>query len=328
MAGMSIRSVREKGRILPHVRAGHHGLCRGPPLAPRFLCLRCRCVAAGRHRQAAAKGLTLRVLISEKPSAAPQPCRHVDARRPPVHITLDMQHRSVLKACRTRLRRIAVVALHLLLASAVPAHAQSITFAPVDEGAANHDWQAYKQRLLAALEQHDRRALIGAIDLNVDNGPGQQSGLEEFQRRWSIEDEKSPLWRELQKAVLLGGAFVKDERGQARFCTPYVAARWPTDFDPFRFGAIVADEVLVKSEPSSGARTLARLGYELVPVEDWEVADAVAGFPQKWTRIRIRDQSGYVPEELIRSPIEHMACFSGQGGAWRLVSFTAGYLPE
>jgi hypothetical protein len=162
----------------------------------------------------------------------------------------------------------------------------------------------------------------------VDNGPGEKAGLAEFRRRWSFDDDKSPMWRELYKAVTLGGAFVKDERGQSRFCTPYVAAKWPTNFDPFRFGAIVADDVLVKSEPSSGARTVARLGYELVPVEDWEIADLTPGFPQKWTRIRIQDSHGFVPEEHIRSPIEHMACFSGQGGPWRLVSFTAGYLPE
>lgn len=224
--------------------------------------------------------------------------------------------------------RLAGLILAALAFGCVPAYAQSMRFDPLDEAADNRDWQAYKERLLAALEARDRKSLLTAIDRNVDNGPDQQSGLEEFQRRWSIEDEKSPLWRELTKAVRLGGAFVKDERGQPRFCAPYVAARWPTDYDPFRFGAIVADEVLAKSEPSSGARTMARLGYELVPVEDWEVADATPGFPQKWTKIRIKESIGYVPEEQIRSPIEHMACFSRQGGPWRLVSFTAGYLPE
>lgn len=231
-------------------------------------------------------------------------------------------------SARRLLHGAAFLMLTVLYVGHAPAYAQSIRFSPLDEAAENRDWRAYKEKLLAALEARDRESLLGAIDPNVDNGPDQRSGLEEFQRRWSVEDEKSPLWRELTKAVVLGGAFVKDERGQPRFCAPYVAARWPTDYDPFRFGAVVADEVLVKSEPSSGARTLARLGYELVPVEDWEVADATPGFPQKWTKIRVRDASGFVPEEQIRSPIEHMACFSRQGGPWRLVSFTAGYLPE
>jgi hypothetical protein len=214
------------------------------------------------------------------------------------------------------------------LALTPAAHAQSISFAPVDEAAGDPAWEAYKTRLLAALEVRNRSALLEAIHPDVDNGPDQTRGLEEFRRRWSLDDEDSPVWRELGKAVGLGGAFVRNARGEPRYCTPYVAARWHTDFDPFRFGAIVAGEVLVKSEPSSGARTIARLAYELVPVEDWEVADVTPGFPQKWTQIRIRDTRGFVPEEQIRSPIEHMACFAAQGSTWRLVSFTAGYLPE
>lgn len=236
------------------------------------------------------------------------------------------------RSTRTPTQRLVYgIALGLLAAlcvASLPGYAQSMQFSPLDEAAENREWQAYKERLLAALESRDRKTLLVAIDPNVDNGPDQASGVEEFRRRWSFDDERSPLWRELAKAVALGGAFVKDQRGQSRFCAPYVAARWPTDFDPFRFGAVVADEVLVKSAPSSGARTMARLGFELVPVEDWEVADATPGFPQKWTKVRVRDSTGFIPEEQIRSPIEHMACFSRQGGAWRLVSFTAGYLPE
>jgi hypothetical protein len=90
----------------------------------------------------------------------------------------------------------------------------------------------------------------------------------------------------------------------------------------------VSADVLVKTEPSSDSRTAARLTHEVVKVEDWEVTDKTPGFPQKWTRIALPGTSGYVPEQQIRSPIEHMACFSARGGSWRLVSLTAGYLPE
>ena len=72
---------------------------------------------------------------------------------------------------------------------------------------------------------------------------------------------------------------------------------------------------------------MATLTYAVVKVDDWEVADKAAGWPQKWTKIKLRDRSGFIPEEHIRSPIEHMACFSAEGGAWRLTSFTAGYIP-
>jgi len=158
--------------------------------------------------------------------------------------------------------------------------------------------------------------------------PDQKRGIEEFRRRWDFHDDASPLWDELRKAVHLGGAYVKDDKGRTRFCTPYVAAKWPTTIDPFGFGAIVSADVLVKDEPSSESRTLAVLTYEVVKVQDWEVADRTPGFPQKWTRIEVGGKPGFVPEQQIRSPIEHMACFASAGGAWRLVSFTAGYLPE
>jgi hypothetical protein len=220
---------------------------------------------------------------------------------------------------------IAIVALAVSLAQAF---AQDLAFTPIDEGAKDANWQAYKTRLLDALERKNRQALMAAIDPNVDNGPDIKRGLDEFRRRWDFEQDKSPLWEELRKAVSMGGAYVKGERGQRRFCTPYVAAKWPTSVDPFAFGAITAREVLVKSEPSSDSRTLGTIAHVVVKVEDWEVADTTPGLAQKWTRIRLRDTLGYVPEEQIRSPIEHMACFSGDGGPWRLTSFTAGYLPE
>jgi len=228
-------------------------------------------------------------------------------------------------------RFLRVAACSILLALSVygpDAEAQALRFGPIDEGAADASWQTYKNRLLQALDARDRTTLIAAIDPDIDNGLDQKPGLNEFRRRWNLDDEKSPMWDELRKAVVLGGAYIKDDKGQSRYCTPYVSARWPTTVDPFGFGAIVTQDVLVKHEPSANARTLGTLTHELVPVEDWEVADLTPGFPQKWTRIRLNSGSGFVPEQQIRSPIEHMACFSGSNGPWRLISFTAGVLPE
>jgi hypothetical protein len=226
------------------------------------------------------------------------------------------------------LRHCARLGWLVLALACPPAHAQELRFTPIDEGSADINWLNYKNRLIDALEARNRPVVLAAIDPNVDNGPEHKPGLEEFRRRWDFDDDTSPLWYELQKALVLGGAYVKDEQGRARFCAPYVAAKWPTTVDPFAFGAIVSADVLVKTEPSSEARTMARLTHEVVRVEDWEVPDSTPGFPQKWTRIEMRSGSGYVPEQQIRSPIEHMACFAARGGTWRLVSLTAGYLPE
>jgi len=221
-----------------------------------------------------------------------------------------------------------LIAVFALAALGLETRAQELTFVPIDEGAKIASWQAYKFRLLEALEGKNRRTLIAAIDPNIDNGPESKPGLDEFRRRWDFDQDTSPMWEELRKAVSLGGAFVKKDKGRRHFCTPYVAAKWPTTVDPFAYGAITARDVLVKAEPSSDSHTLGRLTHVVVKVDDWEVADKTSGFPQKWTKMRLHDALGYVPEEQIRSPIEHMACFTGDGGPWRLSSFTAGYLPE
>src|SRR5262245_41320785 len=182
---------------------------------------------------------------------------------------------------------------------------KEMPFAPIDQGANDANWQAYKSRLLAALQKKNRQAVLAAIDPNVDNGPKMKRGVAEFRRRWDFDKDTSPLFDELRKAVSLGGAFVKSERGQRRYCTPYVAAKWPTTHDPFQWGAITAADVLVKAEPSSDSRTLGTVTHLVVKVEDWEVADKASGAAQKWAKIRHRDAVGFVPEEQIRSPIEH-----------------------
>jgi hypothetical protein len=132
------------------------------------------------------------------------------------------------------------------------------------------------------------------------------------------------LWQELPAVLNLGGAYVKHDTGATEFCAPYVSVRWPQDVDAFGEGAIVAKEALVKRAPSSASETLATLSYDIVPVQDWEVNDQSVGSQQKWVRIRLREAEGYVPEEQIRSPIEHTACFAKSAAGWRMTGFAPG----
>src|SRR5262245_42946767 len=90
---------------------------------------------------------------------------------------------------------------------------EEIPFTPVDQGANDANWQAYKTRLLAALEKKNRQAVLAAIDPNVDNGPKIKRGVAEFRRRWDFDKDKTPVFDELRRALSLGGAYVKAERG-------------------------------------------------------------------------------------------------------------------
>jgi hypothetical protein len=62
----------------------------------------------------------------------------------------------------------------------------------------------------------------------------------------------------------------------------------------------------------------------VVKVLDWGVADDSKTNSQKWVQIIARGMNGYVPEEQIRSPLEHRACFAKTAAGWRMTAFAVG----
>ncbi|MBI4206461.1 MAG: hypothetical protein HY527_15680 [Betaproteobacteria bacterium] len=218
--------------------------------------------------------------------------------------------------------------LCLCVAVAMPALAQDgpeqSKLVPVDEAAKDPSWVSFRNRLLAALEKRDRKFVLGIVDRNIRNALDVPRGVAEFRKYWDIDADDSPLWRELPAALFLGSAWLKPEKGPRQLCSPYVAVKWPEDIDPFDHGAITVKEALVKAAPSSDAATLATLSYDIVAVTDWEVADQAKEGKQKWVKIRFKGSDAYVPEEQIRSPIEHRACFVKTERGWRMTAFVIG----
>jgi hypothetical protein len=214
----------------------------------------------------------------------------------------------------------------LLLVVAIAAHvapaiAQDRTLEPVDEAGKDASWNGFRKRLLEALDRRDRKYVLGVITQNVRNGSDAPRGIAEFRKQWDLDAEDSPFWRELSSALELGSAWLARPKQRRELCAPYLLAKWPEDVDPTLSGVIVAREALVKSEPSSHSETLATLSYHIVLVPDWEVADRDPASKQKWVKIRVQDRDGYVPEEQVRSPIEHAACFVKGENGWRLTVF-------
>ena len=212
-------------------------------------------------------------------------------------------------------------ALACLLA-VFPARAQESRLLPVDEAAKDPSWTSFKNRLVTAMSKRDRKFVLSILDPNVRGGA--ERGIAEFRKQWELDSDTSPLWQELPAALFLGAAYVKHDKGPRELCAPYVSVRWPQDIDAFAGGALIAKEVFVKTAPSAASATLATLSYHLVEVRDWEVADQSADSKQKWVRVRIPKGEGYVPEEQIRSPIEHTACFVKGANGWRLTGFAPG----
>lgn len=223
--------------------------------------------------------------------------------------------------------------LALALACALPASAQEKKKAPekkppsqllpVDEAARDLSWVSFRNRLLDALRDRDRKFVLSIVARNVRNSLDAPRGLETFRRHWDLDSDEGALWRVLPAALHLGSAWIRTRDGR-ELCAPYVAAKWPEEVDPFEYGAITSKDALVKAAPSSSSETLGTLSYDLVRVTDWEVADAAGELKQKWVKIRFGEREGFVFEEQIRSPLEHRACFMKTEAGWRLTSFVVG----
>jgi hypothetical protein len=212
----------------------------------------------------------------------------------------------------------------LCLAVALTAAAQEKMLPPVDDGANDASWVSFRNRLLTALAEGNRKFVLAVVAADVRNSMDVPPGIAQFRKHWETDSDTSPLWRELSKALFLGSAWLQRGTEARQLCAPYVAVRWPDDVDPAFYGAITAREAFLKTEPSHAAETLAMLSYDIVRVADWEVNDTAADMQQKWVKIRTREHEGFVPEEQIRSAIEHRACFTKTGDGWRMTSFVLG----
>jgi hypothetical protein len=195
---------------------------------------------------------------------------------------------------------------------------------PVDEAARDSSWVSFRNRLLNAVEARDRKYVMGILARDVRTSLEAPRGAAEFRKQWDVDAENGPLWPALRSALFLGSAYVEREKGRRELCAPYVLAKWPQNLDPFRHGAAITREVLVKAEPSSESATVQVLSYDIVTVVDWEIADKAADVKQRWVKIAVRNGEGYVPEEQIRSPVEHAACFIKTESGWRMTGLAPG----
>lgn len=214
------------------------------------------------------------------------------------------------------------------LHAAPDAVAQQRTLSRVDEAAGDTSWLDFKARLLRALGARDRAQVLTMVDAAVFNGPNDKDGIAGFRTAWSLDGKDggkdSTLFTELPRILALGGAYLAAPNKERWLCAPYVFTAWPADLDKFEYGAVITTGVLAKQAPTHDAPTVAQLAHEIVRVENWDLGDAHPAMTQRWVRIVLGGKPAFVPEEHVRSAVEHHACFAKRGGLWKLVQMRAG----
>ena len=185
--------------------------------------------------------------------------------------------------------------------------------APVDDGAEDPAFAAFRDTLRAVVARRDTAALLAVVApdarLSYGDDPGGPDGLRAM---WLAGETPTgaPVWATLRR--LLDGGSV-DEEGAVTL--PFVAALWPQDLDPFEHVAVTGRDVPARAAPDGNV--VARVTEAALPV----TGPASGG----WRPVRLPDgREAVVADSLTASPVGYRAVFWDDGDGWLLRSFLAG----
>lgn len=210
----------------------------------------------------------------------------------------------------------------LVVVSALAAAAQERFVKPVDTAKQDASFVVFREQLIKAAESRDGAFVLNILDPKIMLSYGGDAGTRDFRRMWKPESRDSPLWDELLAILRNGGKFDKKE-----FYAPYVFVGWPEDLGDTDYQAIVGSGVNLREAPSTNARVVGQLSYNVVKVDYEKSVKKSEKEPvtYEWLRVEtLGGKRGYVKSEFVRSPLGYRAAFAKKAGKWRMTFLIAG----
>ena len=167
------------------------------------------------------------------------------------------------------------------------------------------------------MNRRDVPHVLGILDRSIKNNFGGDGGIEEFKEVWKLQSSDSELWEVLRFILTHGGAFSKD----GTFVAPYFFSSFPElpDDEMYRYGAVIEDNVILRSRPDMNASGVATLSLHVVKQLDED------NLPEGWIKVATTEgATGYIPRPLYRNIVEYRAIFEKKNGAWRMMMLLAG----
>ncbi len=196
---------------------------------------------------------------------------------------------------------------------------------PVDEGQLSPDFERFRAELLRAIYRKDVDFIEQLLAEDIKIGLGDDSGKAAFAKKWTPRDPDTRFWQSLQKILLLGGTF--DRQNKNGFMAPYLPATWP-DLDASKYAVVTGKEVKARKRPSLEGAVVGVLTYDVVRLGEAnkEATFSLVEEEWPWVKIEMPDKLGmaYVYGKYIHSPIDYRAYFERINGQWKMLSFLAG----
>lgn len=220
---------------------------------------------------------------------------------------------------------------HGRIAGQGPGSYTPIKVLPVDEAAREPTFREYRQEFLRALAARDASRVVSMIQPEL-----RKESFVEFltlSRQEIVGGEEAWVWRELERVVSLGGGFTVTEgaiSGRREFCAPYAYIRYPrsspllSEMGEGEPWVVIGRNVAVRRAPSIKATVIARVSYDVLPVDDRDARDE-SGAPIVWQGVYLPNGGyGFIADDLLWGDRDYHACFAQIDGQWLLTKFARG----
>lgn len=200
---------------------------------------------------------------------------------------------------------------------------------PVDEGQKLPQFYLFREEIFNAIKEKDAFTLLEMVHQNIRTSVDGSESVASFVDFWGLDNPQniaeSPLWKELEITLSMGGTFTNDGTS---FYAPYVYSTFPDNLDGATHGAVTGSGVRLRQGPSLDSEVLQIITYEVV-----EVLELQASSPEKigedtypWVKIKTtQGKEGFIFGKYFRSPLDYRACFQRMAnGQWQMVYFLAG----
>ena len=186
---------------------------------------------------------------------------------------------------------------------------------PVDETLRDATFQAFTQRLRAAVEKRNTKALRRLTDDEVVVGPEKEDkGWKKFVERWRPDEAESPLWAAL--ADLLQLVFLREH--PQLYLSPYVVWRFPDHLDRRKYLVVGKEKAPLREGPSVTAPVLAVLSFDIVRAAGEPVrSSGLASFVPVETGDGVR---GYLNATDVLSPLLARGQFGFRQKRWVMIA--------
>jgi len=198
---------------------------------------------------------------------------------------------------------------------------------PVDEADKVPEFKKFREEFVAKMKEKDVDYLMAHVPETIKYSFGVCEGRKGFMKDWELDSNPkgSKIWRQLLDITRLGGTFNKEK---TEFTAPYVFTSFPDGFDSFEeLGAIVGENVTVRSGPGIKNEAVAKLDYEVVKMVFVEkpVVETIGEDTCEWKKIRTADgDEGYVFGKYVRAYLDYRASFEKVDGKWMMNFFVSG----